>query len=55
MKEFNLLRDADGKLYVCGTDAAAVEWEKTKGREPIGKIKTDLDILEVKRYIQGDE
>lgn len=55
MKEFILLRDGYGKLYVCGTDAAAIEWEKTKGREIIGRIETDLDILEVKKFIQGDE
>lgn len=55
MKEYSLLRDGDGKLYVCGTDTAAVEWERAKGRELIGKIETDLDILEVKRYISGEE
>lgn len=55
MKEFCISRDTDNKLHICSTDDAAVEWEKSRGREIIGKIETDLDFLELKGYISGKE
>ena len=55
MKEFCISRDEDNKLHICSTDDAAVEWEKSRGREIIGKIETDLDILKLKEYISGKE
>ncbi len=55
MKKFYISRDADNKLHICSTDDAAVEWEKSRGREIIGKIETDLDILKLKEFISGKE
>ena len=40
MKTYCLTRDSDNQLHVCGTDEAAIDWEKSKGREVIGKIET---------------
>lgn len=55
MKEFYISKDKDNKLHICSTDEAAVEWEQSRGREIIGKIETDLDILELKRYVSGTQ
>lgn len=55
MKEFYISKDKDNKLHICSTDDAAVDWEKSRGREIIGKIETDLDILELKRYVSGTQ
>lgn len=55
MKSYCLTRDKGNQLHICSTDNAAVEWEKSRGREIIGEIKTDLDFLELKRYISGKE
>lgn len=53
MKEFVLLIDSNNKLYVCGNEEKAVQWEISKGKNPIGKIETDLTILELRNYVGG--
>ena len=54
MKTLYLTKDAEGQLHVCGTDEAAIEWEKSKGRAVIGKIETELDILAIRDYVCGN-
>jgi len=55
MKIFCLTKDKYNKLHICSTDDAAIEWEESRGREIIGKIETDLDILELKAYVSGNQ
>lgn len=53
MKQFTLVIDENNKLDVCGIEQSAVDWEISKGKNPIGKIETDLSILELKDFIGG--
>ena len=55
MKVFHLTTDSNNRLFVCGEEQAAVDWELAKGRRVLGKIETDLDILELREFIGGSE
>ena len=53
MKNFALLIDENNKLYVCGSEQSAIDWETSRGRIKIGNIETDLNIIELREYVCG--
>lgn len=53
MKKFALLIDENKKLYVCGIEQSAIDWEISRGRKQIGIIETDLSIIELREYVCG--
>ena len=55
MKTYILLINIDKRLFICGNENSALQWEISKGKTPIGKIETELNFLELKEILRSKE